>query len=184
MDESPFDPKPRPAVVVMGVSGCGKTAVATGMAERLHWRAVDADDLHAPASVAKMRAGVPLCDADRWPWLDKVGAALAEPSSAPGGTLVACSALRRVYRDRLRAACPGLQFVFLDGDAELIAMRLSRRRGHYMPPGLLASQLQTLERPGDDEPDVLRVDISPPVTEVVEEACVALAALRARTPLL
>ena len=181
MNESPVDQKHRPAVVIMGVSGCGKTAVALGMADRLHWRALDADDLHAPGSVAKMRAGVPLSDADRWPWLDRVGAALADTSPSHDGTVMACSALRRAYRDHLRAACPGLRFLFLDGDPDLIATRLARRRGHYMPPGLLASQLQTLERPGLDEPDVMHLDLAPPVNEVIERACAALASPPAHT---
>jgi len=158
------------AVVVMGVSGCGKTAVARGLAARLGWRAVDADDLHAPQAVAKMRAGQALTDADRWPWLDRVGAELAEGAASPQGVVVACSALRRVYRNRLRAACPGVSFIFLDGSREIIAERMARRHDHYMPLSLLESQLQTLERPDADEPDVLRVEIDQPLSGVLELA--------------
>jgi gluconokinase len=166
--------KVRIALVVMGVSGCGKSAVADSVAKRLGLLAVDGDDLHAPASVAKMRAGQPLTDEDRWPWLDRVGATLGDAVASPAGTVVACSALRRAYRDRLRAACPGLRFVFLDGDAAIIASRMAARRDHYMPPSLLASQLQTLERPGSDESDVIRLDLAEPLSTIVDQACAAL----------
>jgi gluconokinase len=162
------------AVVVMGVCGCGKTALATALAGQLGWRAVDADDLHAPEAVAKMRAGQALVDADRFPWLDRVGALLAQAAAQRQGILVACSALRRVYRDRLRAACPGVRFVFLDGSRELIAARMARRRDHYMPASLLDSQLRTLERPGAEEPDVLHVDIDQPLNAVVQQVGTAL----------
>ena len=154
-------------VVVMGVSGCGKSAVADGLGAALGVAVVDGDHLHTLEAVATMRAGTPLTDADRWPWLDRIGAALAAPMQ---GCVVSCSALRRAYRDRLRAACPGLRFVFLDGDAALIGARLQARQGHYMPAALLASQLATLERPGADEPDVQRVDIAAPLAEVVAAA--------------
>lgn len=163
----------------MGVSGCGKSAVAAGVAERLLLRAVDGDVLHAPAAVAKMRAGVPLTDADRWPWLDRVGATLADTAASPDGVVVACSALRRAYRDRLRAASPGLQFIFLDGPETVIAERLAQRRDHYMPPALLSSQLLTLQRPGADEPDVMHLDIAQPLRALVEQACAKVAGANA-----
>ena len=162
------------AVVVMGVSGCGKSAVAAGVANQLGWRAVDADDLHAPEAVAKMRAGQALTDDDRAPWLDRVGTVLAAASAAQSGALVACSALRRSYRDRLRAACPGVRFLFLDGDRADIAARMAQRSDHFMPGSLLDSQLRTLERPGPDEPDVLRLDILQPLDSLVQQACCAL----------
>lgn len=162
------------AVVVMGVSGSGKTAVAIGLAEATGLRAVDADDLHSPEAVARMRAGHPLSDMDRFPWLDRVGAVLAESAASPQGVVMACSALRRVYRDRLRAACPGVRFLFLDGSRELIAARLSQRSGHYMPASLLDSQLQTLERPGADESDAQRVDIDQPLPTVLQCAAAAM----------
>jgi gluconokinase len=161
-------------VVVMGVSGCGKTALATGVAAHFGWRAVDADDLHAPEAVAKMRAGQALVDAERFPWLDRVGAVLAQAAADGQGILVACSALRRVYRDRLRTACPGVRFVFLDGSRELIVARMAQRQDHYMPMSLLDSQLRTLEAPGTNEPDALRIDIDQPLTAVVQQACEAL----------
>lgn len=169
----------RVTVVVMGVCGTGKSSVASGMAQRLGLGCIEGDDLHDPAAVAKMRQGIPLTDDDRWPWLARIGAALADARAAPGGVTASCSALRKVYRDRLRQACPGLQFVFLDGDADLIARRMAARSGHYMPTTLLQSQLQTLERPGADEADVVRLDVGPPVTEVVDAA---VQALLARSP--
>jgi gluconokinase len=162
------------AVVVMGVSGCGKSAVATGVAALLGWRALDADALHSPAAVANMRAGEALTDEDRAPWLDRVGALLAFTSAEHRGALVACSALRRVYRERLRLACPGVRFLFLDGDRDLIAERMAQRLDHYMPVSLLESQLQTLERPGPDEADVTHLYINQPLDKLVQQACVAL----------
>lgn len=164
------------ATVIMGVSGSGKSALAAGVAARLGWRAVDGDDLHAPEAVAKMRAGTALTDADRWPWLDRIGAALADGAASSGGVVVACSALRRCYRDRLRLACPGLRFVFLDGDSALIAARLNHRQGHYMPAALLASQLQTLEHPDASEADVVHLNIALPLETLVEQSCIALMA--------
>jgi len=155
-------------IVVMGVSASGKTSVARELAARLgvDWR--DADDLHSPANVAKMAAGTPLTDEDRWPWLDAVGAELAD-GRAQGGRVIACSALRRVYRDRLRAAVPDLRFVHLDGSAELLQERASARTGHYMPPSLLPSQLALLEPLEPDEPGLV-LDVSASVEELVAQA--------------
>jgi gluconokinase len=158
-------------LVVMGVSGCGKSTLAQDLAGRLGLTMVDGDDLHGPASVAKMAAGVPLDDADRWPWLDRVGAflagattATATPTAGTAGRVVACSALKRAYRDRIRARAPGVRFVFLTGSADMIRARLAGRTGHYMPSGLLESQLSTLETPGQDESDVIAVSIDQPVS--------------------
>jgi gluconokinase len=153
-------PYSRP-VVVMGVSGSGKTTVGAALADALGLPFVDADALHPPANVAKMAASIPLDDADRAPWLDTVGAVLAA-----GAVVVACSALKRVYRDRLRTAAPALQLVFLDGSRELLASRMTARPGHFMPTTLLDSQLATLERPAQDE-QALTAQISDPVTEIV-----------------
>jgi gluconokinase len=164
----------RLAVIVMGVSGCGKSTVAAGIAGRLGLHFVDGDGLHPEANVARMRAGIPLEDADRWPWLDRIGACLADAERWPRGLAVACSALRRIYRDRLRAAAPGVRFVFLDGAPEVIAGRMAQRSGHYMPPTLLASQLRTLERPGPDERDVQRVAIDAPAATVIEQSVLSL----------
>ena len=164
----------RLVVVVMGVSGTGKSTVAEGIASALGLRCIDGDHLHSAASVAKMSRGVALGDEDRWPWLDRVGAALADAQASPAGMVVSCSALRRVYRDRLRAACPGLRFLFLDGDAELIGARLRQRAGHYMPASLFDSQLHSLERPDSDEHDVLRADVSVAADQVIAHAVAAL----------
>ena len=167
-------------LVVMGVSGCGKSTVAKGIAGAMGLRMVDGDDLHLPQSVAKMSAGIALDDSDRWPWLDRIGHYLAQEDDAPGGRVVACSALKRAYRDRIRAHIPTVQFVFLDGDADLIRQRMAQRIGHYMQPELLASQLQTLERPGLDEADIMTLDITRPAVHLVAEVAQALQAEPAR----
>jgi gluconokinase len=155
------------SVVVMGVSGSGKTTVGTALAERLGVPFVDGDDLHPATNVEKMAAGEPLTDADREPWLDAVGAVLA---GAP--VVVACSALRRVYRERLRRAAPGLRFVHLHGTRALLAERMGHRT-HFMPPSLLDSQLATLEDPAGEE-GVIGYDVARPVDEIVADAAVRL----------
>ena len=172
------DAAPGLAVVVMGVSGTGKSTVAAGIAAALGLACIDGDDLHSPACVAKMRAGSPLTTEDRLPWLERIGERLRCRTSGFQGTVVSCSALRRSYRDRLRASAPGVRFVFLDGPAELIRERMLRREGHYMPPGLLDSQLATLERPGVDEPDVTAVSIEPAASTVVARAVQAVHSVR------
>lgn len=141
--------------VVMGVSGAGKSRVGALLAERLGGAFVEGDDLHPPGNRAKMAAGHPLADEDRWPWLDRVAAAL---EAAPAPAVAACSALRRAYRDRLRAGAPGLVVLHLAGDPALVAERLRARKGHFMPPALLQSQLATLEPLGPDEAAV-EVDV-------------------------
>lgn len=164
-------------IVVMGVSGCGKSTVAAAMAAELGLTMVDGDDLHLPASVEKMRAGIALEDADRWPWLDRIGRLLAQPAEEPSaGLVVACSALKFAYRERIRSLAAPLQFVFLDGPAELIEHRMALRTGHYLHPELLASQLLALERPGADEHDVVRIDINRPVGQLLAAALAALQA--------
>ena len=141
---------PRPlSVVVMGVSGCGKSSVGQALARRLGARFLDADDFHPPANVAKMRSGVPLDDADRAPWLERLNAALREACAAGESVVLACSALKRRYRDALSAGLDGLRFVHLDGSFELIAQRLDQRRHRYMPASLLRSQFDALEPPHD-----------------------------------
>jgi carbohydrate kinase (thermoresistant glucokinase family) len=162
-------------LIVMGVSGCGKSTMAGALSERLDLDMVDGDDLHLPESVAKMRAGVALQDADRWPWLDRIGQYLAQ--AHPQGRVVACSALKRVYRDRIREQAGDVCFVFLDGDFDLIAQRMRQRVGHYMQPGLLDSQFRTLEKPQADEDDVITLPITEPVQDMVTQA---LQALRSR----
>jgi gluconokinase len=157
----------RLAVVVMGVSGTGKSSVAASLACVLGVPWIDGDDLHVPEAVARMRGGVPLGDEDRWPWLERIGARLSDEAAAPTGVVVACSALKRAYRDRLRAAAPGVHFVCLDGPRALVRHRLEARSGHYMPPALLDSQLQSFEKPGADEPEVLHAGIDEPVPLIV-----------------
>ena len=159
-------------LIVMGVSGCGKSTMAGALSERLGLDMVDGDDLHLPESVAKMRSGVALQDADRWPWLDRIGAYLAQDLAQ--GRVVACSALRRIYRDRIREQAGDVCFVFLDGDFELIQKRMQQRVGHYMQPGLLDSQFRTLEKPQADETDVIRLPITEPVQNMVLQAIQAL----------
>lgn len=166
-------PKPDSAtaslpLVVMGVSGSGKSTVAEQLAGRLGRRYVDGDDLHPQANVDKMHAGHPLDDDDRWPWLDRVADALMTRSSARGGVVLACSALKRAYRDRLRAGTGGrVSFAFLDVDRAEIEARLNRRVHHFMPGQLLKSQFDALERPGTDETDVVTVPADGPAEAVV-----------------
>lgn len=159
-------------LIVMGVSGCGKSTMAAALSDRLGLDMVDGDDLHLPESVAKMRAGVALQDDDRWPWLDRIGNYLSQPHAQ--GRVVACSALKRAYRDRIREQAGDVCFVFLDGEFELIQKRMQQRVGHYMQPGLLDSQFRTLEKPQADESDVIRLPITEPVQDMVEKALNAL----------
>lgn len=153
-------------IVVMGVSGAGKTTVARALAAALGWRFLEADDLHSQANVDKMRRGEPLDDADRAPWLAQVA---AEMSALTDG-VVACSALKKVYRDRLRVR-PDVRFVLLDVPRPLLEQRLAQRRGHHMPPSLLPSQLATLER----TEELVIVDAAPPIDAVVAAIRAALA---------
>jgi gluconokinase len=141
-------------IVVMGVTGSGKTTVGVRLAAVLGGRFIDGDDLHTDAARAKMRAGVALTDDDRWPWLDRVGKTLAEASSGRP-VIVACSALKRVYRDRLRGAVgPALIFVYLEAQIEAMKARVAARKNHYMPASLVDSQFATLEVP-TGEPGVI-----------------------------
>lgn len=150
-------------LVIMGVSGCGKSSVGQALADRLGIPYRDGDDLHPAANVAKMRAGTPLTDDDRWPWLDRVAQVLAR--EAP--VIVGCSALRRAYRDRLRGGAGGpVRFVHLAGSREVIAARMALRRGHYMPLTLLDSQFAALEPPGPDE--ALTIDINQPLPALID----------------
>ena len=158
------------AVVVMGVSGCGKTAVGSLLAQRLGARFIDADDLHPPANVEKMRAGIPLDDADRAPWLRLLNARLREVTAAGEPVVLACSALKQRYRDTLAAGVPGLRFVHLAGSRELIAARLAARQHRYMPTTLLDSQFATLEPPAE----AVVVDVALPLEAAVEAALRAL----------
>jgi gluconokinase len=149
-------------VLVMGVSGCGKTTVGRLLADRLGWPFLDADDLHPPANVAKMAAGIPLTDADREPWLATVAEWIAERRSHGEPGVVACSALKRIYRDGLRGADEGIRLVYLKGERELLEQRLAHRHGHFFPQRLLAAQLADLEEPTDDEkPIIVPIGLTP-----------------------
>ena len=157
----------RPSVLLlMGVSGAGKTTTGKRVAKRLGWVFRDADEFHPPENIAKMAAGVPLTDDDRWPWLDAIGAWIDAQRPHGGKAVVTCSALRRVYRDRLCTGRPELKLVFLKGSKALIADRLSRRFGHFMPAALLESQFNTLEEPRRDE-RALVINVALPPSRVV-----------------
>jgi gluconokinase len=135
-------------IIVMGVSGCGKTTVGEALARHLRVPYIEGDALHPAENVAKMASGTPLNDDDRWPWLEKIGAAL---KAHPNGALATCSSLKKIYRDRLREASGGgLSFVFLKCSKEVLEKRMLARKGHFMPSSLLASQLATLEDPGGE----------------------------------
>ena len=138
-------------LVLMGVSGCGKTTIGAALARRLGWEFLEGDALHPPANVTKMAAGTPLDDADRWPWLHAIAARIDAWRADAISGVVACSALKRVYRDILIGPRDDVRLVYLSGSQNMIAARLAERRGHFMPPGLLDSQFRTLEKPGDDE---------------------------------
>ena len=139
-------------IVVMGVAGSGKSTVGSALAQQLRVPFIDADTLHPPANIAKMSAGEPLNDDDRYPWLEKVGDWLSDHRD---GGVVACSALKRKYRDQLRAHCPRVEFLHLSGSPELIGRRLAARSGHFMPAALLQSQFDALEPLGADERGVV-----------------------------
>ena len=160
-------------LLLMGVCGVGKTAIGRILADRLGAPFLDADDLHSAGNIRKLRSGTPLTDADRRPWLDAVAAEIMVAASLGDGVVVACSALKRTYRDRVRRAVPTLRLIHLVGPIDLVQSRLSARTGHFMPASLLDSQLETLELPGVDERPLV-IDVSPPLCEVVERIEVAL----------
>jgi len=149
----------RQHLVVMGVAGCGKTTVGSGLARALGWPFAEGDRDHLPASLAKMAAGVPLTDADRWPWLRILAERIGAEERAGGSSVLACSALRRAYRNLLRSGGGRVRFVHLHGSREVLAERLRRRTGHFFPAGLLDSQLAALEPLGEDE-DGIVVDVT------------------------
>jgi gluconokinase len=156
------------ALVVMGVSGAGKSTVGEALAARLGWPYEDGDRFHPESNVAKMHAGHPLTDEDRWPWLRAIAGEIDRVCKAGHHVVIACSALRRVYRDVLVHGRTDVRIVFLNGTEPLIGERLSHRKGHFMPPGLLASQFATLEPPGAEE-DAVSVSIDAPVEKIVDD---------------
>lgn len=159
-------------IVVMGVSGSGKSTVGSALAQRLRVPFVDADTLHPPSNIAKMSAGEPLTDDDRYPWLERVGEWL---TGHRGGGVVSCSALKRKYRDQLRTHCASIEFLYLSGSPELIRSRIADRPGHFMPAALLQSQFDALEPLAPDEAGVT-ADISQGVENIVDDFLAGLAA--------
>jgi gluconokinase len=160
-------------IVVMGVSGAGKSTVAAELVRRLGWDFAEGDEFHPPENVAKMRAGHPLDDEDRWPWLRRLAAWIGEHEAAGRNAIVTCSALKRSYRDLLGDGHPSVWFALVEAEPELIRGRVERRTGHYMPASLLDSQLATLEPLQPDEPGALVSGVAPPA----EVAAAVLAAL-------
>jgi gluconokinase len=159
------------ALVVMGVSGSGKSTIAESLAARLDWTFADGDNFHPASNVAKMSAGHPLSDEDRWPWLQAIADEIDRVIDAGGHLVVACSALKRAYRDVLVHGRDDVRIVYLDGSPELIASRMAARKGHFMPPGLLDSQFATLQPPGADEnPIAVSIDAS---VEAIIDAIIA-----------
>jgi gluconokinase len=161
--------------VVMGVSGAGKTTIGKRLAERLGCEFIDADDYHSQKNVAKMAAGVPLDDADRWPWLERLNALLRERSSAGHDAVLACSALKQAYRDRLRAGIEDFRLVYLEASAEQLRTRLAQRHHRYMPASLLKSQFAALEPPAD----AITVDAGESPDASVSRLLAAISASRA-----
>jgi gluconokinase len=163
-------PDAKTAIVVMGVSGSGKTTVARLLAKRLGWQMAEGDEFHSTANVTKMAAATPLTDADRMPWLASIRDWV---SAADADVVVTCSALRRVYRDLLRQADARVRFLHLEGSRDVIGTRITSRTGHFMPPALLASQMTTLEPLGPDEDGVV-VEVSGTPDQIVTRALEAL----------
>jgi gluconokinase len=153
-------------VIVMGVSGSGKSTIGSMLAHRLHWEFEDADWLHPASNIDKMHSGTPLTDEDRWPWLRAVAAWIDQTRRSGGHGVVPCSALKRRYRDILTADRPDVRLVYLKGDETLIARRIATRHEHFMPRSLLHSQFEALEEPGPDEHPIV-VSIEPRPREVV-----------------
>lgn len=165
-----------PVVLVMGVAGAGKSTLGARLAAELGWAFLDGDDLHPAANIAKMAAGVPLTDADRAPWFAAIGDRIDAWATSETAGVVASSALKRAYRDGLRAGRPQIELVYLGGAREILTARLEQRTGHFMPPGLLDSQLATLEPPVAQE-RAIAVDISRPLESQIADV---IAALRTR----
>ena len=165
-------------VIVMGVSGSGKTTVAAGLARQKGWLLLEGDSFHPPANIAKMKVGIPLTDDDRWPWLQAIAAREDELIAAGQSAVVACSALKRAYRDILMGGRPDTVLVYLRGSQALIAERMKARQNHFMPPALLDSQFATLEEPAPDEHPIV-VDIGGSAEAAIKKA---ISQLKERLP--
>lgn len=157
-------------IVVMGVSASGKTTFGEALAAKRSMDCVDGDSLHSKEEIAKMKSGEALTDEERAPWLDSVGAVLADEKTYPNGVIVPCSALKLAYRDRLRALDPEVGFIYLQVDRALVVERFKSRKGHFMPAKLIDSQFETLEPPTAAETDVLVLDGDRPIEDLVAEA--------------
>ena len=168
------DHSPVSVVVVMGVSGAGKPTVGNELADRLGWEFIEGDRLHPAENVAKMHSGQPLTDADRGPWLDRIAEQIDDRLARGSCAVVTCSALKRAYRRRIIGARAGVRLVFLAGPSAVIAARIAARRGHFMPPSLLASQFAALEPPQPDE-NPIAIAVDQPVDRIVEQIVAALA---------
>ena len=166
------------ALVVMGVSGSGKTTIARPVAARLGWDFEEGDALHSPANIAKMKSGHPLTDADRGPWLLAVRGWIDREIQAGRSGVITCSALKRAYRDRLGDGRPQVRFVYLRGDEATIRERVRGRRGHFMPASLLDSQFDTLEEPAPDEHAIV-IDIRQPIDQQVDQICTTVTSFSA-----
>ena len=180
MSTAPSQPRFEPAriIIVMGVSSSGKSTVGKAIGRRLHVPFLDGDGYHPPANKEKMRAGIPLVDEDRWPWLETLALALKDAAGQKGSAVGACSALKRSYREYLtEKASEPILFVFLEGSKDVIAQRIAARNHEYMPASLLDSQFATLEVPADDE-NVLKVSVLDPVEGIAEKVVKSLEHLK------
>ena len=164
---------PASVLIVMGVSGCGKSTIGTLLAGRLQWKFEDADRFHPAANIEKMRTGTPLTDEDRWPWLRAIAAFIDKMRGAGGHGVIACSALKRRYRDVLIGDRSDVRLVYLKGSEELISRRLAARHGHFMPRSLLHSQFVALEEPAEDE-NPITITIAPRPNQIVRQILTAL----------
>ncbi len=157
------------SIIVMGVSGCGKSTIGEGIAHKLQAKFIDGDDLHPKANIQKMASGIPLNDNDRAPWLERIRDAAYSIENKNEIGVIVCSALKKQYRDQIRDGNQHIQFVFLDGSKSLILERIRTRKGHFMRETMLDSQLETLERP-NNEKDVITVNIDQPIANIINEA--------------
>lgn len=164
-------------VIVMGVSGCGKSSVGRAIAQRTGWTFIEGDDLHPQSNRAKMASGIALGDEDRWPWLDAIADTARNLEANSGSVVIACSALKEIYRDRLARAGSDVKFIHLDGDRSTILERMRARTDHFMPPGLLDSQFSTLEPPAPG-PLTHVFDISSAIEDIAQRAVTALGEAR------